>query len=320
MLRVAAIVLVLLAVTATLATWLRGGQQADPSYTPRIAARTWANDGPAVAIDDAHWNMHTASRGYGPFVKLLASDGYSVIDGGNVASPQVLGSARVVVIANALGFRGLLRQVGRVVGVDLDALGADAFTDTEIGRIESWVREGGSLLLVVDQAPAGRAVRSLAELFGVTIYDGVVYDPEHSERASVSAIVFSRASKTLASHAIVNGRTSTDAVNRVVTFTGQALDGPVHASKLLMFSGTAYRAADANTQPEDRISVAGLGQALAIDHGDGRVVVLGDAALLTSQIMNDASDEAARIGLAWPNTDNERFARHIMQWLSRAGA
>jgi hypothetical protein len=318
MLRTATIVVMLIAVAGALFAWLRGVQQADPSYSPRIAARTWMSDGPAVAIDDAHWNVQTASRGYGPFVKLLASDGYSVIDTGNVASPQVLGSARVVVIANALGFRGVVRQLGQAAGIDLDALGADAFTDAEIGRLEAWVREGGSLLLVADQTPAGRAVQSLAELFGVTIYEGMVSDPEHSEPESASAIVFSRASKTLAPHAIVNGRSSVDAVDRVVTFTGQALEGPAHATKLLMFSGTAYRAATADARPEDRVSVAGLGQALAIEHDKGRVVVLGDAALLTSQVMNRDSGELARIGLTWPNTDNERFARHIMQWLSRA--
>lgn len=310
-------VVVLVVVTGTLIAWFRGAQQADPAYTPRIGARTWAAEGPTVAIDDAHWNGHTASRGYAPFVKLLASDGYRIIGTGNVATPEVLDTAGVVVIANALGFNGVVRQVARVAGMDLDALGSDAFTDAEAQRLETWVREGGSLLLVADPTPAGRAVQSLAELFGVTMYDGVVSDPEHSEPESSSLIVFSRESRTLGSHPIVDGRSEADSVDRVVTFTGQALDGPPHATKLLMFSGNAYQQPAADSGPEDRVSVAGLGQAVAFAHGNGRVVVLGDAALLTSQVMSGAEGE--RIGLTWPNADNERFARHIMQWLSRAG-
>jgi hypothetical protein len=317
MLRGAFVLVVIVGITGALIGWLRGVQQADTAYTPRIATRTWTGQAPAVAIDDAHWNVHTASRGYAPFAKLLVSDGYRIIGSGNVASPQVLDSARVVVIANALGFRGVVRQLGQVAGINLDALGADAFSDAEADRIAAWVREGGSLLLVADHAPAGRAVQSLAERFGVTMYDGFVFDPEHSEPASPSLIVFSRDSRTLAPHPIIDGRSRGDVVNRVVTFTGQALDGPPQATKLLMFSGTAYQTARRNGGPEDRVSVAGLAQALAMPHGNGRLVVVGEAAMLTSQVVSGGG-ETERIGLTWPNADNERFARHVMQWLSGA--
>jgi hypothetical protein len=317
MLRGAFFSVVLIGIVVALMGWLRGVQQADTSYTPRITTRTWTGGGPTVVIDDAHWNVHTGVRGYAPFAKLLVSDGYSVIDRGNVASPQVLDSARVVVIANALGFRGVVRQLGQVVGINLDALGADAFTDAEVGRLENWVSAGGSLLLVADHVPAGRAVRSLAERFGVTMYDGFVFDPEHSEPQSPSLIVFSRDNRTLAPHPIIEGRSRVDSVNRVVTFTGQALDGPPHATKLLMFSGTAYQTARNKAAPEDRVSAAGLAQALAMTHGRGRVVIIGEAALLTSQVMSGGG-ETERIGLTWPNADNERFARHVMQWLSDA--
>jgi hypothetical protein len=317
MLRGTFVVVVIFGVSGALVGWLRGVQQADPAYTPRISARTWSGGGPAVAIDDAHWNVHTATRGYAPFAKLLASDGYSIISSGNVASAQVLDNARVVVIANALGFRGVVRQLGQVAGVNLDALAADAFSDVEADRLESWVRDGGSLLLVADHVPAGRAVRSLAERFGVTMHDGFVFDPEHSEPDSPSLLVFARASRTLAPHPIIDGRSRGDAVDRVVTFTGQALEGPPHATKLLMFSGTAYQTTTPNAGPEDRVSVAGLGQALAMTHGNGRLVVVGESAMLTSQVTSGGG-ETERIGLTWPNADNERFARHVMQWLSRA--
>src|SRR5262245_48755072 len=155
-------------VTAALIAWLLARTQADPSYAPHLTRPTWSSGGPAVAIDDAHWNMFTAVKGYAPFARLLLADGYTVLDKGNVASPEILGAAKIVVIANALGFRGVVRQVGEVAGVRLDAIAVDAFTDQEADRLEAWVGSGGSLLLVADHEPAGRAVRTVAERFGVT--------------------------------------------------------------------------------------------------------------------------------------------------------
>jgi hypothetical protein len=310
-------VLALIVVTAAVIWWLRGVQQADPGYAARLSTRTWTSSGPSVLIDDAHWNEHTAMRGYAPFAKLLAADGYTLIDHGNVAEAVIQGSARVVVIANALGFRGVVRQVSGVVGLNLEGLAADAFSDAEADRIENWVRGGGSLLLVADHKPAGRAMQSLAERFGVTMHDGFVLDPEHADDGDPAAIVFSRDNRTLGSHEIVDGDRNAS-VERVVTFDGQALDGPPQATRLLMFSGTAYEVPWPNASREDRSSVAGLSQALAFEYGRGRVVVVGDAAVLTSQIRSGGGS-TVRIGLRWPNSNNEQFARNIMRWLSRAG-
>ncbi len=317
MTRAALALIVLLGATASLMWWVRGAQQADPSYVPRVESPMWTASGPPVAIDDGHWNLYSAARGYAPFVNLLAADGYELIDGGNAADADVLEAARIVVVSDALGLRGVIRHVGQIGGLHLEGLGADAFTDAEANRIEQWVRKGGSLLLAADHAPAGRAVQSLAERFGVTLSDGFVVDPEQSEPGSPSFIVFQRQNRTLASHPIIDGRSASEAINRVVTFGGQALDGPAQAAKLLMFSGTAYQTARPGGNLEDRQSVAGLGQALALTHGSGRVVVVGEAALLTSQILSEG-EMTQRVGLAWPNADNERFVRHIMRWLSHA--
>jgi hypothetical protein len=304
-------------VVVVLIGWLRSVQQADTTYVPRVSARTWPDGGPLVAIDDAHWNAHTAARGFAPFAKLLGADGYVIAGRGNVASPAVFGSAKVVVIGNALGFRGAIQQLGQMVSIGLDALAADALTDAEADQLETWVQEGGSLLLVAEQAPASRAVRSLAERFAVTMHDATVFDPDHSERDDPSTIVFTREGRTLAVHPITGTSGRADAISRVVTFGGQALDGPPHATKLLIFSGTAYELGSATAGPEDRRPVPGLAQALAIYHGRGKVVVLGDADVITSRLRSSAGLND-RVGLHWPNSDNELFARRIMAWLSGA--
>lgn len=304
-------------IVVALIGWLRSVQQADTTYAPRVNTRTWPDGGPLVAIDDAHWNAHTAARGFAPFVKLLAADGYVVAGRGNAATPAVFGNAKVVVIGNALGFRGAVQELGQMVRVGLDALAADALTDGEADQLETWVREGGSLLLVAEQAPASRAVRSLAERFAVTMHDATVVDPEHSERDDPTTIVFTREGRTLAVHPITGTTGRADAIGRVVTFGGQALDGPPHATKLLIFSGTAYETGTTNAGPEDRRAVPGLAQALAIYHGRGKIVVLGDADVITSRLRSTAGLND-RIGLQWPNSDNELFARRIMAWLSGA--
>jgi hypothetical protein len=311
------LIVALVIVTGAVIWWLRGMQQADPGYAPRVSSRTWATSGPTVIIDDAHWNEHTAVRGFAPFAKLLAADGYTLIDHGNATAANALSSARVIVVANALGFRGMVRQASQVVGLNFEGLAADAFSDGDADRLEKWVRDGGSLLLVADHTPAGRAMQSLADRFSITMHDGFVFDPEHAEPGEPSSVVFTREGRTLGAHPITD-RDQNNAVARVVTFGGQALDGPAFASRLLMFSGTAYQVPYPSAGREDRSSVAGLSQALAFEHGRGRVVVVGDAAVLTSRIRSGGGS-TLRIGLLWPNSDNERFARNVMRWLSRAG-
>jgi hypothetical protein len=309
--------LLISAMLIALVVWVRNFSQADTGYVPRIATRMWPSGGPVVAIDDAHWNEYTATRGYVPFAKLLQEDGYVVVTRGNVASANVLASAKVVVIANALGFRGVIRQVGRLAKMNLEGLAADAFSDAEVAALESWVSNGGSLLLVADSTPAGRAVQSLAERFGVTMRDRMVFDPDHADRGETSNIVFTQASRTIGSHQLIGPPGRPASVDRVVTFDGQALEGPPHAVKLLMFSGTAYETTWPNPGPDARTPVPGLAQALLLYHGKGRVVVLGDAELLTSRIQNPTG-MAERIGLQWAGSDNEQFVRRIMGWLSGA--
>ena len=59
--------------------------------------------------------------------------------------------------------------------------------------------------------------------------------------------------------------------------------------------------------------MAGLAHAVAFERGRGRVVVLGDTHVLTA----DAVAGGAPTGLAWSGTNNERFVRYVLRWLSR---
>jgi hypothetical protein len=61
------------------------------------------------------------------------------------------------------------------------------------------------------------------------------------------------------------------------------------------------------------VSAAGQAQAVALGHGDGRIVMLGEAGMITAQL----DDERSRVGMNVPGADNEAFARNLFHWLAR---
>ena len=59
-------------------------------------------------------------------------------------------------------------------------------------------------------------------------------------------------------------------------------------------------------------------QALAFDFGHGRVAVLGEAGMLTAQIVRfDDGRPPVRFGLNTEGHDDQQFALNLMHWLSR---
>ncbi|HEY5403134.1 MAG TPA: hypothetical protein VIK24_09700, partial [Pyrinomonadaceae bacterium] len=60
-------------------------------------------------------------------------------------------------------------------------------------------------------------------------------------------------------------------------------------------------------------SAAGRAQALAFKFGKGRVVVQGEAAMLSAQI---AGANKFKMGMNVPGTDNKQYALNVLHWLS----
>jgi len=65
-----------------------------------------------------------------------------------------------------------------------------------------------------------------------------------------------------------------------------------------------------NTDP---VSAAGRAQGIAMSLGKGRVVVLGEAAMLSAQL---AGPNRIAFGMNRPGLDNKQIALNIMHWLS----
>ena len=252
-------------------------------------------------FDEAHHNFHTSDGRYKPFADLLMNDGYRVIRNRQPFSKATLSSYKVLVIANALGAE------------EMDDNGADAsaFTEEECSAVQEWVKSGGSLLLIADHAPFGGAAQALASRFSVDMSKGFTFDTANSEPRNPSVLIFSRDNKLLATHPISEGRNQNERLNKVESFTGQSLKGPDDSVAILKLSDTAKDTP--NRDANESVSAAGRAQAIAFKFGKGRVVVQGEAAMLSAQI---TGIENMKIGMNVPGNDNRQYALNLMHWLS----
>ncbi|HKP37741.1 MAG TPA: hypothetical protein VJT71_12870 [Pyrinomonadaceae bacterium] len=270
-------------------------QQVDPNFDTRVTQPAFTSKHPKVLFDEAHNNIHTATGLYKPFADLITNDGFVVVSNKEKFTANTLAGYDILVIANASGPRGQRAM--------------PAFTDEESDAVRDWVSAGGALLFISDHAPMGAAAEILAKRFAVDMSKGYTDDSSSKDR-EVGDILFSRANKLLGDHAITRGRNSREKINRVVTFTGQSLKGPAGAIALLNLPSTAV-----DTFPQTKTSqpAAGRVQGMAMTVGKGRVVVLGEAGMLSAQI-----DNKGRVfGMNYPETDNRQFALNIMHWLAR---
>ena len=288
-------------------------QRADYGWDPSVPTPAYTASHPRVIVDEAHGNASTAgfASRYWPFARLLRADGYKVQKGTSVFASGSLDAATVLVIANASGasrpqYFGInLPLPGR----DDQARGAPAFTTEEVQIVRDWVEQGGSLLLIADHAPFGAAASGLADAFGVKMHKGFVEVPNEVS----DPLLFSKENGRLGDHPILLGNGPQTAISRVMTFTGQSLDGPAEASVLLRLPANAIEYVPTGRVNKFDSTQAGGAQALALSYGKGRVVVLGEAAMLTAQV-----SERKPFGMNTPGNDNAQFALNIMRWLSHA--
>ena len=276
-------------------------QQADLEFNTSVENAAYSKNGPRVMFDEAHHNFHTVDGRYKPFVDLMMNDGYRVIRSRRPFSKQSLDSFKVLVIANALGAE------------EMDDTGADqsAFNDDEIQAVYDWVRGGGALLLIADHAPFGAAASALATKLGVDMSKGFTHDAANSSPGASSLLIFSRENKLLAVHPITEGRNEKERVNRVLSFTGQSLKGPEESASILKLSDTAEDAPD--RESKSMVSAAGRAQAVAFKLGKGRVVIQGEAAMLSAQV---TGPNRSKMGMNVDGYDNKQYALNVMHWLS----
>jgi hypothetical protein len=283
-------------------------QRADYGWNPQVPVPMFESAHPRVVIDEAHNNASTAgwASRYWPLARLLRRDGYDVRRGTDLFTEHALEGVEILIIANASG-APKPQFMGINLPVKTDRRREDpAFTEAEIGVVRRWVEAGGTLLLIADHAPFGAASAAMAAAFGVTMYQGFVEVPGELS----DPLLFSDTNSRLGRHPIITGRDEKTAIHRVMTFTGQSLDGPPEAAVLLALPDSAveYISQGDSLVPHR----AGKAQGLALEVGQGRVVVLGEAGMLTAQVANGEP-----FGMNLPDNDNRQFALNVMHWLSR---
>ena len=303
----AGIVISLPACRADLSAGVLGQVEARQAPVGRRRAR--------ILLDEAHHNLFAAaSGGYRSFVRLVTEQGYAVTTNKSPFSPAGLATTDILLIAN---------PNGGTAAAPVDERARTAFTDGEMDAVQQWVDGGGALLLVTDHYPTGAAARALAARFGVGLSGGWTDDPPNRRTlpgygAVFGYLVFSRTTGLIGGHRITDGRDASERVRAVATTTGESIEGPPTSAVLLRLSPTAVdwlppagaRAAAAagardfnpcptcGTRPAD-----GRSQAIAVESGRGRVVVVGEMGVLTDYSVRE--------------TDNRRFALNIVRWLSR---
>jgi hypothetical protein len=112
-------------------------------------------------------------------------------------------------------------------------------------------------------------------------------------------------------HPITRGRNDGEKVDRIVAFTGQALK-VAEPNAVFMKLGEGARD-KADRTAEESVAVGGQAQGLALKFGKGRVVALGEAAMLSAQV---AGPNRTPMGMNVPGNDNRQLALNIMHWLS----
>src|SRR5687768_13505167 len=180
-------------------------------------------------------------------------------------------------------------------------------------QVRDWVRAGGSLLLIADHAPMGAANQILGQRFGVDMSKMFTLDRENSDKESQNPgfIIYTRESGRLADHPVTRGRNEKERVNKIVTFTGQSLKGPADSVAFLKLADTAQDAMPGqNINP---VPAAGRAQGIALKFGKGRVIVMGEAGMLSAQLVGA---QGAKFGMNRPGIDNRQLALNLMHWLS----
>ena len=280
-------------------------QVPDTTFSPPVASPAFAPGvGPVILIDEGHYNFHTLGGRFAPFARLVARDGFMPRPHAGPFTRAALDSARVLVISNALAERNVEAWHLPV---------SPAFDTSEVSVVEGWVRDGGSLLLVADHLPFGGAAADLAAAFGVLLSNGFAQDATGQMN-----FMLRRSDGLLHAHPVTDGRGPGERVDSVMVYTGEAFRASVPVDTLLvMESGSTLLLPEVAWQFSPltpQIRADGMLVGAALTHGRGRVVVFGEAAMLTAQL---AGPQRVPVGMNAPEAaHHSRLVLNTVRWLA----
>ncbi len=166
--------------------------------------------------------------------------------------------------------------------------------------------------------PIAGAFEELFRAFGLETENGYVMDlDDEGDLLRGAPMIFGRANGLLGDHPISEGSGPGERIDSIATFTGLAFTAPDTYRPLLTLS---ERAVSVNTQVwgifEDDTPIVPVGgwlQGATARIGEGRLAVIGEAAMFTAQVRGD---DRRRNGLSSPEAgDNRQFALNLIHWL-----
>lgn len=281
-------------------------QVPDTDFKPKISEPAFAEGkGLVVLLDEAHFNFHTASGRYQTFADLLRRDGYVVNASAAKFSKDSLSKGKILVIANALNESNK---------DDWSPPNPSAFTDEEVAAVRDWVNEGGALLLIADHLPFPGAADKLALVFGIRFNNGYAREPKEAP----GPLAFDLKKGSLLAHPITQGRSASEKIDSVATFTGSAFQVD-KGEPILKFSENAKsfmpkKFGEAFTNDMPNTPISGWLQGATLNIGKGRVAVFGEAAMFSAQL---AGPKKSPMGMNAPIAkQNPQFLLNVMHWLS----
>lgn len=260
---------------------------------------------PVALYDQAHFNNSRIDAGYAIAAEILRAQSLEVVASTGSFTRELLRPAAVLVISNAVGVKS---------SKEWNILPAPpAFSGEEVAAVVDWLREGGSLLLIVDHMPFPAANEALTAALGFKVLNGgAVAD----RPAAGIGMPFTRQGGTLRDHDITRGRTPGERIEEVRTMAGCAFQSPAHAEPLLVLPDGVTNLepltrVGPNGEPPKfrRLPVAGWHQAAALRFGKGRVVLVGEAGLFSRR------PEGVIDGFGIDAAQNRQFLVNVVRWL-----
>jgi hypothetical protein len=312
---------------------LEAQQVPDSSFTfPNPNPAFPVGTGPVVCVDAGHHNFHTLDGRYFTFGKLLRGDGFQTVSVDEPFDGPSLGGCAVLVIANALGAENGLGEEGSEVADDVwDFPHPSALNRGEIAFLLGWIRDGGKLLLIMDHAPMPGAMSGLASMLGVVPLDGAVRYrifgelPEAVIQEAAEAngmtpeglLEATGPNGAFRDHPIIRGREGVDEpVRSLMTFGGSAFFPSTKVRPLLEVPPGAVGRVYPREVPRDywpEYTVDGWLVGGTLEYGEGRVVILGEAATCSAQLAGEARSP---MGMNNPLAiDNPKFCLNTVRWL-----
>src|SRR5258706_3162260 len=256
--------------------------------------------GPVITLEEGHLDFHTLDGRYGPFGNILTDDGYVLTPGKEKFTEEYLRKTKILAIANAVGDTGKWKLPTRL-----------AFSEKEVRVVEKWVKEGGNLFLIADHMPCAGAAANLAGVFGFNFINGFAFKKDGNPE------IFSRKHGNLSENPITKGMNNGERIDSIELFTGSAFLAPAKATIITSLdSGYVIELpsiAGEFSETSAKISGMHFANGAMLQYGKGRVVIFGEAAMITAQRQGP---DRRPMGMNQPTAkQNPQFLLNVIHWL-----